>query len=236
MLSRLGIWYTVVDSSADIYTFTSKLLGNIPPTETFVLGDWLHFQLPPQDLILADGSLNMLPHSLHARMMASIAQHLKPGGITLMHVHLQTPTPFQSVESLIRWYRDGPGKDGCNIFTAITAHLHNMWHTDLVATQGRYNEELLKEYKRGTITGVEFAQFVRRNTNTTLYLTTHERLRQLAQDNGLVLMPKVCIADDWPAGSLKPIFVLRKLIQKRTRGIDAAHLSICRHRLASHID
>ncbi len=77
--------------------------------ETFIHGDWL--ELPARgrfDLVLGDGSLNMLGWDAMTRMVPKLAAHLRPRGRAVLRV--QTYNPALGLDTLERAIAEYPGE------------------------------------------------------------------------------------------------------------------------------
>ena len=125
----------VVNMDPGVYSAMGRLTtaGRSPPSERFEQASWLTMRIPQQDLVLADGAINMLEHTQHGRFLASISSSLKPGGVALLHVHIARPPPFDNADAIFKWFREGPAKQGFNAFTAtriyctLTFFGHKAW-------------------------------------------------------------------------------------------------------------
>ena len=57
--------------------------------EEFVCADWLQMDLGKEfDLVIGDGSINMIPSPSHATFLQRVAAHTRPGGLVLLRVSL----------------------------------------------------------------------------------------------------------------------------------------------------
>jgi len=96
---------TAVDISEPMYYDLDSLVypkGN----SRFICCDWVTMDLGEQfDLVIADGSINMLHPQQHQRFMENVAKHMTPNGLFVLHVHLIGTKKFKTVKNLFQWAR-----------------------------------------------------------------------------------------------------------------------------------
>lgn len=114
---------TVVDESLDIYNNMTPLVKH-KGKELFIQKKWqlIHF-IQEFDIILADGSLNMLSFDEVPIIIKNIQHALKPQGCFLLRIQYQHPSKFPDVKSIIRHWRE---KELGHIFTNTYIDLFNL--------------------------------------------------------------------------------------------------------------
>ncbi len=95
-------------------------------SERFLCSEWLQSRISaPVDVVLGDGSLNMVAGTRHRAFLKKIAGILKPGGAAILRVHLLGPARFSTPGEVFEWYRTSAR--GEPVFSATRTHLDMLW-------------------------------------------------------------------------------------------------------------
>lgn len=88
--------------------YTSLIPMCYPPEdEDFIQGDWVEVDLPDRfDLVLGDGSINMLAKVRHQDFVNNLQRMLSPGGCLIHRMLVSDDSGFDSPEEIIYWYHD----------------------------------------------------------------------------------------------------------------------------------
>ena len=114
-----------VDWNEAVYRVLGEAVGQ-GARESLLCADWLGATIErPVDLVLADGSLNMLPRERHDEMLAKIAGFLAPGGVALVRVHVATPPRLATAARVFEDFR--ARRTGEGLFTATRTDLDMLW-------------------------------------------------------------------------------------------------------------
>ena len=154
-----NIALTAYDKSRVIF---DQLRPDLIPikSETLIQCDWLQIMDNQKyDLVLADGSLNMLAKSQQPELIEKIADMLRPGGIALVRIHLKMPQRYRTPIEVFEAFRDG--KLTGPVFSATRTQLDMLWldpETDSV----KFSEvasELEKLYTEGHLRTEEYSAY-----------------------------------------------------------------------------
>jgi SAM-dependent methyltransferase len=204
---------TCVDISPEMYHILEDMVFPKGSGE-FVCSDWLAMNFnAPFDLVVGDGSINMLPHQTHERFIENIARQLKPAGLFVLHVHLVGEPKFQTEEDVFKWYR------GTNqpILRATLIHLYMLWiDQERRFVQLNVNEHLDKLdiirrcYHQNILTEEEYQVYetMMLEDDVTIYFLKSEDFEHLI--NPYFAIESVLYAHDYGYAQSKPIYCLRK--------------------------
>ena len=137
---RQGMHVTGYDRSSEV--FEQLRPADIPSArEDFVHGDWLAAAYRGRgDLLLADGSLNMVPAPMHSALLDRIAEMLKPDARALIRVHLAAAPRYADAVDVFEAHRRGELAGG--VFSATRTQL-DMLFLDPVSDSVRFAEVAL---------------------------------------------------------------------------------------------
>jgi hypothetical protein len=205
---QLGHRLTIVDRSEAVYQALTSMVKPLG-AEEFHCGDWLEAEGGEQfDLVVGDGSLNMLPWAMHARFIDRVAARTRPGGRVLLHVHLMREPVFATAEDVFERFRESSQ----HIYTATKLHLSmllvdretgevsnaDVWRTLLdLRARGAIDEEpfrTLRDILEDDALSVHFVQ--------------EARFRELVAP--CFAVESVHCAGDYELHEAKPIFCLRR--------------------------
>lgn len=145
-----------VDINQDVYEELESMKTAQGP-ELFLCSDWLTVDVPEKsDLILADGSLNMLFPDRHSDFIRKTYNLLKPKGHFIIRVHVLGKKQFDKPEDIFKWYRDHNQDEP--VFTATRTHLDMLWadkETGRIEFQ-KYHRDIQELYYDKVITKEEF--------------------------------------------------------------------------------
>lgn len=206
----VGIALCCVDRSAGMFGALAALKQEDGPEE-FVAGDWRALpDFGEADLVLADGSFNMLDAEGRRRLAAALAARLPPGARMLCRVHLRGEQRFQSVERIVEHHRAHP--PGVPFFSAIRTDLDMLWldPSDGALDLGEMGRRLLEMRGEGLFTDAEWSgigPLVALNRITLHYSSRREMLEMLG---GAFELLGEHVADDYPRADLHPVWHLRR--------------------------
>lgn len=107
LVARRGHRLTGADIAPDFWQAVARLRTDRGP-ERFIPGDWLDLPVEPRrDVVLADGSFNMLAWPDMKRMIARVATLLKPDGVLI--TRSQASNPDADLDRLAAAFDDWPG-------------------------------------------------------------------------------------------------------------------------------
>jgi hypothetical protein len=179
--------------------------------EQFLCSDWLHAEIPaPVDIVLGDGSLNMVPRSQHESFLFKVSQMLRPGGAALLRVHVMGPPRFGTPEQVFEWYRANASTEP--VFSATRTDLDMLW---LDRATGRlsfpdFHRKIRRLHRLGIITPEEFEAYDRLMgfNRINLYYVTREGFERAA--SAYFDVSEVCVAEDYTGSGNHPLYLLRK--------------------------
>lgn len=154
-----GLKITAYDKSGDI--FDQLRPDSVPvESETLIERDWLVTVADQcHDLVLADGSLNMLPKDEQPKLIERIANALRPGGVALIRIHMKIPPRYHTPTEVFEAFR--LGKLTGPVFSATRTQLDMLWlnpDTDSV----RFSDvtaELERLYSEGHLRDEEYSAY-----------------------------------------------------------------------------
>jgi SAM-dependent methyltransferase len=197
-----------IDQNPHMYSAMTSLCRP-SAKETFICADWLEVQPPrPFDIIFADGSITMLPLDRHPQLLQKISRMLKPEGLAVMRVHIDTPPRFKSPTQIISWYRES--HPDLPLYTAakiqfdlllLNRQTHQVHPSD-------YRETILKLYDEGIITALELDKSLHLHVHTVLNYTPPEDFETLVSRHFTTV--GIHNAGDFPGHENIPVYVLRK--------------------------
>ena len=137
MAHQQGLHVTGYDRSSEVFEHLRP--ADIPSEqEDFVHGNWMELVYRGRgDLLLADGSLNMVPAELHPGLLDRIADMLQPEGRALIRVHLAAAPRYADAVGVFEGRRRGELAGG--MFSATRTQL-DMLFIDPVSDSVRFTE------------------------------------------------------------------------------------------------
>lgn len=190
-----------------------------PGEELFVKSDWMdmHFE-PSFDIILADGSMNMLPHSLHQRFIRNMHAALRVGGLAAQRCHLIAPPVFHEPVAVFEWYRSTCS--GKPIFTSTRTHLDMLWldkesgALDFV----EFHRKIRQMYEEGKISDEEHAAYARllEFNRITLYYSRKSEFEE--QVLPFFRIEGIWNGNDYACHEQHPVYLLRRKPGRFTEG------------------
>jgi hypothetical protein len=125
MIHARGYELVCVDRDRQVFETLTGMV-ECPGEELFIESDWMDMNFESSfDVILADGSMNMLDHSLHSGFLGNMHSALRPGGLVIQRCHLLALPVFRTPSAVFEWYRSTCG--GKPIFTSTRTHLDMLW-------------------------------------------------------------------------------------------------------------
>jgi hypothetical protein len=207
---RLRCALRCVDRNAQVF---SILGAKVHPhgEEHFECSDWLEMSLRPRvDLVFGDGSLNMLPGSVHQRFLENTRAVLNPGGLAALRVHLMESPRFADPAAVFHWYREAARKDP--VFSATRTHLDMLW-----LDRGRqaidfveFHHNIRELHDSGAITDEEFAAYdnLLEFNKITLYYAGRDEFERRA--SRCFQIEDVRTGGDYTAHEQHPVYLLRR--------------------------
>jgi hypothetical protein len=205
---QLGHRLTIVDRSEDVYRALTSMVEPLG-AEEFRCGDWLEAACGEQfDLVVGDGSLNMLPLHLHARFIDHVAARTKPGARALLHVHLVREPVFATAEAVFERFREGSQ----HIYTATKLHLSMLMldrETGEVSNADVWTT-ILELHARGAIDESTFCALrdILEGDALSVHFVHESRFRELVAP--LFDVESVHCAGNYELHEAKPIYCLRR--------------------------
>ncbi len=180
-------------------------------SERFLCAEWLKATIPAAaDVVLGDGSLNMLPGSKHAAFLRRVANMLAPGGMAILRVHLFEPPRFTSSAEVFAWYRAVAAPEP--VFSATRTHLDMLWASRRTRRVHfpDYHRKVQQLYSANVITLPEFEAYNRllRFNKISLYYTTRDRFEAMAARWFTICGTHG--AHDYTGAAQHPLYFLRK--------------------------
>ena len=200
-----------IDRDPEVYEVLGGMVTTRAPAERFLCSDWLAARPEqPFSLLMADGSLNMLPPERHTALVEGMHRMLAPGGVALIRVHLAQPPAFRDPAAVFAWYRSQA--NGEPVFSATRTHLDMLWlepgslRLDFPSVHARME----RLHAEGTITGAEFGAYHRllRFNRISLWYTTRARFESLAAP--AFEIEDIAFGCDYTASAQHPLYVLRR--------------------------
>lgn len=199
-----------IDWNEDVYRVLGEAL-DAPRRERLIHSDWVEAEIPfSVELLLADGSLNMLPTQRHQAFVEKIAGALSPGGTVLIRVHVATPARFESAEQVFAAIRGRAVPEG--VFSATRTDLDMLWldPDTLTVTFEDYHQRLRALHGEGLITDEEYAAYdvVLPWNRIRLHYTTSEAFERLVRPYFHVVRSRT--PDDYAGSANHPVYTLTK--------------------------
>lgn len=205
---RYGHRLTAVDMNAEVFAGLQRLVSP-PGRESFVCANWLEMELGAAfDLVVGDGSINMLPPGEHVPFIERVAAHTRPGGLAALHVHLLVPPPLPTVEEVFRKCGGGPG----HIYEKTRHYLCLLWadpETGEVRNAACWHR-LQQLRAEGVISEGDFAALreILEFDRLSVFFIRPERFRELVAP--YFSIEAKLVADDYASAWVKPLFLLRR--------------------------
>ena len=201
-----------------------------PALERFLEADWLDARIPPADVVLSDGSISMLPPSLHAQFVRSVAGMLKPGGLFLVRMHLAKPPAFDSPEGVFRWSRLPPQRRH-DVFTTTRTHLEMLWKDSQHGVHFPSTVARLEAmWQNGSITEEEYMVYKRLqhpSQEFRMWYIDESHFRRMLHPWFRVWHS--IAADDYPASNHHPMMALVRSHEKLVLPVHPHKLKTSRH-------
>jgi hypothetical protein len=181
-------------------------------SESFLCSEWLQLRISaPVDVVLGDGSLNMVAGTRHRALLKKIAGILKPGGAAILRVHMLGSARFSTPGEVFEWYRSCAR--GEPVFSATRTHLDMLW---VDRRTGRinfpeYHQKINRLYRSKIISRNEFEAYNRllRFNKIKMYYVTRQRFENMARE--WFTIGGAYASDDYTGAAYHPIYFLRKL-------------------------
>lgn len=199
------------------YDRSTHLFEQLRPTsvpawqERFVQGEWQTIRdRACYDLLLADGSLNMVPAADQPIVLERMARMLRPGGRALVRVHLTRPPRYADTVTVFQAYRRG--ELAGDPFTATRTQLDMLW-LDPASQSVRFPvvvDALDRLHKQGLLTDREHAAYAGLAPYNRIELH-YAREEQLASQAGQWFsLRRLAGGGDYADHQQHPIYELRK--------------------------
>lgn len=205
---RHGHRVTVVDAERVVFEVLKGMMPN-EVDEDCVVSNWLELSVSQRfDVAIADGSINMLPPADHERFLDRVAEHVKPGGLFLLHCHMVTEPAFRNEAEVLAWAR----KQDEHIYTATRQPLCMLWMDP--KTGEIDNLDCWERFKRlhadGLISAEEYAVFqsLFELDTISVYWLWREDVERLV--SRFFTIEDELYAGDYVNHEAKPIYVLRR--------------------------
>ena len=204
---------TCADKSESVFRALERLVET-KGQEDFIGSDWQRLQLDTCfDIVLADGSLNMLHPCDHEAFLQLVYKALPPEGLALLRVHLLGEPQFADPHDVFAWRRvDAPHE---NIFTATRTHLDMLWYEEKpekVIDFERYHERIRALHHEGGMNDEEFAAYDSLLPYNRIKLYYVEQAAFEALCDPLFTIEDVRCGKDYPCHEQHPIYALRKRV------------------------
>lgn len=177
--------------------------------EEFLHTDWFDISGDRlYDIVLGDGSFNMVPAMRHGDLFDAIARVTGPGATVALRVHLQTAPPFASIEEIVAWYRRK--HRGQPFFPTIRTPLYMLlMHeqaTEVIET-GDIDALFVSLRAKGILTDEEFGS--RMPMSVTLHFARAGAFERLA--SRWFAVERIRYGADYGFAENHPIYVLRRM-------------------------
>jgi hypothetical protein len=201
---------TAVDVNEQVYHALAELVTH-PGGEkaSFVCRDWLQMDLGEEfDLVIGDGSINMLPPQTHETFLERLAAHMRPGQVLLLRAYVMDEPRIQTAEAVFERARELRE----DLYTATKIHLSLLW---LDRETGEMSNALfwtkLQElHGQGVTTAEEHRSLGTIFAHDSLSVYFLSRPRFEAQTAPYFSLQDILYAGDYESHELKPIFCLRR--------------------------
>jgi hypothetical protein len=204
---RCGCDVVCADADRSMFETLRSMVQPAGPEE-FLRTDW--FELPGArrfDVVLGDGSVNMVPVGRHGELLGVLARVTRGGGAAVLRVHLRTAPTFASFEEILAWYRREHGDQP--FFPTVRTPLYMLWMerrgTDTIDT-GEIHRYLDSLRAGGVLTQEEFSS--KAPTGLVLHLPRAEAFECLA--SRWFAIERVRHGADYGFPDSHPIYVLRR--------------------------
>ena len=206
---RLGNQIVAVDRDAQVYGALSDLVEGDPSLESFVETDWLHMDLGRRfDLVIGDGSMNMLHPDSHQVFLDNLARHVRPTGRLLLRTYVMAEPTLLTPRDVINHARESPDE----LYTAVKIHLSQLWLDRRTGAlcNATFWGALQDIHRQGHTTEEEHDELaaILANDALTVYFVDPSRLTTLAAP--AFDLEDVVAGGDYEASEQKPIFTLRR--------------------------
>ena len=179
--------------------------------ERFLCAEWLRAKVPrPADVVLGDGSINMLPVARHAAFLRNVGRMLRPGGAALLRVHLLGPARFSTPRSVFEWYRANARHEP--VFSATRTDLDMLWVNRRTGRLNfpQFHRKMHQLHAAKIIEPDEFEAYDRllAFNRITLYYATREDFERSAREHFEIA--GVYHGADYAGSENHPVYLLRK--------------------------
>lgn len=207
---RYGHDLTAVDLDERVYRALEGLV-DAPggEAERFVSCDWLEMELRAKfELIIGDGSINMLPPHRHTRLFERLARHSEPGSLLLLRAYLLDEPRFSTPGEVFARFRGT--KD--DLYTATKIHLSLLWVDRETGEMSNavFWANLQALHDRGVTTEDEHRELARIFAEDTLSVYFVKRADLEEQVSPYFVLEDTLTAGDYESHELKPILCLRR--------------------------
>lgn len=201
---------TCVDFNATVFRILSDMVSP-KGREVFHCCGWIEMDFDCQfDLVFGDGSINMLPVSMHELFLNNVHKLLKPNGLAVLRVHVIKPPVFTDPIEIFQWYRNSNCEEP--VFMATRNHLDMLWLNH--ETQGidfiDFHNRISEMHSYGLITNDEFNVYdeLLEFNRITLYYCKKASFEKYASE--LFEIEHILYGKDYLNHLLHPIYYLRK--------------------------
>ncbi len=219
MIHARGYELVCVDRDEQVFRTLTGMVEH-HGEEVFVKSDWMDMDFKLSfDIILADGSMNMLSPPLHTRFLENMHTALRPGGLAVQRCHLIAPPVFVDPVAVFEWYRSTCS--GKPIFTSTRTHLDMLWldkesgALDFV----EFHQKIRQMHEEGKLSDEEhgaYSTLLEFNRITLYYSRKSEFERQSSR---FFRIEGICNGNDYACHEQHPVYLLRKKAGVSPEGI-----------------
>ena len=207
---RYGHHLTAVDLDPQVYRALERLVDSPGgEAERFVCCDWLEMELQLKfDLVIGDGSINMLPPCRHAKFLERLAAHSKRGSLLLLRSYLLEEPRFETPDEVFARFRDTED----DLYTATKIHLSQLWADRETGEMSNavFWANLQELHNRGVTTEDEHRELGRILAEDTLSVYFVKRAEFEEQVAPYYVVEDILTAGDYESHEMKPILCMRR--------------------------